>query len=68
MTRFQLTFRNSDGDLHELWDSNLDGEPHIDGRLIVDGDTYVIRGDEWLVTSDDIGDAMRRFVCTPLAG
>jgi hypothetical protein len=40
-----------------------DGEPKIDGRLIVDGDRYVIRGVEWLVRRDDI-DATSRFVCT----
>ena len=64
MTRFQLIFRHTDGDRPELWDSNHDGEPHIDGKLIVDGETYTIRGVEWLVRSEDIGDGMTRFICT----
>ena len=66
MTRFQLVFRDADG--HGEWsehhENNIDGEPHIDGELIVDGQPYVIRGVEWIVTSDDIGDSMRRFLCT----
>jgi hypothetical protein len=42
-------------------------QPEIDGKPLVDGATYVMRGVEWLVQSDDIGDAVRRFVCTPVA-
>ena len=41
------------------------GEPHINGTPIVDGQTYLIRGTEWLVRSDDIGDSTKRFLCTP---
>jgi hypothetical protein len=64
MTRVQLVFRR-DGERDQMehrFDDD-DGEPKIDGRLTVDGDTYVIRGVEWLVLRDDIG-AMSRFVCT----
>ena len=62
MTRFQLVFQNADG--HSSGETNLEGEPHINGELIVDGQTYAIQGVEWIVRSDDIGDSMRRFVCT----
>jgi hypothetical protein len=64
MTRFQLVFRHADGDWSENRENNVDGEPHINGELIVDGETYVIKDVEWIVRSDDIGDAMRRFMCT----
>jgi len=40
-------------------------EPHIDGRLVIDGGTYPIRGVEWLLRREDVGDGPR-FVCTPL--
>ena len=64
MTCFQLVFRHADGDSSELRESNVNGESHINGALIVDGETYAIKGVEWMVRSDDIGDSMRRFVCT----
>ena len=64
MTRFQLVFRHNDGDRHELRDNNSEGEPHIDGKLIVDGETYTIRGD-WILNEDGDGhDGLKRFVCT----
>jgi hypothetical protein len=72
MTRFQLIFRQ-DGtpDRSEFRYNDVDGEPHIDGRLIVDGETYSIRGVDWILSSDGDhhtnGDGlggMRRFVCT----
>jgi hypothetical protein len=53
MTRFQLVFRrNGEGDQLETRDNNHVAEPHIDGKLIVDGETYVIRGVEWIVRAD----------------
>ena len=65
MTRFQLTFREGDqSGWSEYRYNNDDGEPHVDGRLIVDGETYVIRGVEWLLREDSAGDNMARFVCT----
>jgi hypothetical protein len=64
MTRFQLVFKYPDGDWSEIRETNVDGEPHINGELIVDGQTYLIKGVEWLVRSDDVGDSMRRFMCT----
>ena len=67
MTRFQLVFRGDDGGRSEWSEyryNNDDGEPHIDGRLIVDGETYKIRGVEWLLREDSAGDSMARFVCT----
>ena len=57
MTRFQLVFRRA-GETDES------GEPHIDGRLIVDDETYRIRGVDWLLRDDAAGDSMARFVCT----
>ena len=66
MTRFQLVFRENGRDQVETHDNNLDGEPQINGTLIVEGETYMIRGVEWLVTRDDIGDT-KRFICTLVA-
>jgi len=65
VTRFRLVFRHEDGDRSELWDSNSDGEPHIDGKLIIDGETYTIRSVDWIITKDGHGlDGTKRFVCT----
>lgn len=66
MTRFQLVFRENGVDRVETRDNNVDGEPQIDGKLIVDGEVYVIKGVEWLLTADHIGDT-RRFLCTLVA-
>ena len=66
MSRFQLVFRrDGEKDRSEYHFNNEAGEPHIDGRLVVDGETYVMRGAEWLLREDSAGDRMRRFVCTP---
>jgi hypothetical protein len=68
VTRFQLVFRRDDhDDRSEYRYNNGEGEPEIDGRLVVDGETYVIRGAEWLLRKDDAGDSMARFVCTLVA-
>ena len=65
MTRFQLIFRHTDGDRIEHWDNNHHGEPHVNGKLIVDGETYDIRGVEWILNADGNGrDGTKRFVCT----
>ena len=46
--------------------SSFENEPHIDGRLVIDGGTYYpIRGVEWLLRREDISNEPR-FVCTPL--
>ena len=68
MTRFQIVFRR-DGhdDRSEYRLNNGEGEPEIDGRRAVDGETYTIRGDEWILRQDDAGDSMARFVCTLVA-
>lgn len=66
MTRFQLVFRSGGTERIETRDDNLDDEPHIDGRLVVDGDVYVIRGVDWLLTADDVGET-KRFLCTLVA-
>jgi hypothetical protein len=68
MVRFQLIFRERDGERTEVWNDNRGGEPTIHGKLIVDGETYVIRGKEWVIwrergRSQDIA----RFICTPIA-
>jgi hypothetical protein len=65
MTRFQLVFRqNGETNKSEFRFNNDDGEPHIDGKLIVDGHTYLIRGVEWLLRREDSDPTMPRFVCT----
>jgi hypothetical protein len=66
MTRFQLVFRQDGREQIETHDSTGDGDPQINGTIIVDGEKYVIRGVEWLVTREDIGDT-KRFVCTLVA-
>ena len=66
MTRFQLVFRErGKGDRTETRDNNTYREPQIDGKLIVDGEWYRIRGVEWVVRRNGDGlDGMKRFVCT----
>lgn len=66
MTRFQLVFRrDGERDHSELWDNGVDGEPHIEGKLLVEGHVYRIRGLDWIVTADgDHHDGVKRFVCT----
>ncbi len=64
MTRFQLVFSHPDGDVSEIRDSTNDGAPHIDGMRLVDGETYTIRGLDWIVRREDHSEAMIRFVCT----
>lgn len=68
VTRFQIVFRR-DGhdDRSEYRLNNGEGEPEIDGRPAVDGETYTIRGDQWILRQDDAGDSMARFVCTLVA-
>ncbi len=68
MIRFQLIFRERDGERTEVWNDNRGGAPTIHGKPIVDDETYVIRGKEWIVRrergrSQDIA----RFICTPVA-
>ena len=65
MTRFQLVFReDGKNDRSEYRFNDEGGEPHIDGKLIVDDEVYIIRDVEWLLRRDDAGDSMSRFVCT----
>jgi hypothetical protein len=68
--QFELVFRrDGNADDREYRFNNGDGEPHIDGKLIVDGETYVIRGLEWILRREDVvGDGnMPRFICTLVA-
>ena len=66
MTRFQLVFcRNGEVPRSEFHASSFENEPHLDGRLVVDGETYPIGGVEWLVKCENIGDEPR-FGCTPV--
>jgi hypothetical protein len=44
MTRFQLVFKYPEGDVTEMRDNNADGEPHIDGTLVIDGQTHLSQG------------------------
>jgi hypothetical protein len=65
MSRFQLVFRrDGENDRSEYRLNDDAGEPRIDGRLVVDGETYVMRDAEWLLREDSAGDRMRRFLCT----
>ncbi len=67
MTRFQLVYRGDNrgrSEWSEYRFNNDDGEPHIDGQLVVDGEAYVLHGVEWLLREDSAGDSMARFVCT----
>jgi hypothetical protein len=66
MTRFQLVFRDGDGERSEIRDNNTDHEPNIDGEVLVDGGRYVIRGVEWMLSREDF-DGMPRFICTIVA-
>ena len=65
MTRFQLVFRR-DGqkDQTEHRFNDADGEPHVDGRLRVEGETFVIRGVDRLVRRDGDWPGTPRFLCT----
>ena len=59
-------FREDGFDRIETHDNIVEEEPHINDNLIVDGENYVIRGVEWLLAADDIGDT-KRFICTLVA-
>ena len=64
MSRFQLVFRrDGESDQTEYRLNNGDGEPHLDGVLLIDGESNIIRDLEWSVRREDVGDT-RRFVCT----
>lgn len=63
---FQLVFRSGGTERTEMLDANSEGDPQIDGRLVVAGETYAIRGVDWLLTADDLGDT-KRFLCTLVA-
>ena len=66
MTRFHLVFRrNGEVTRSEFRASSFENEPHIDGRLVIDGGTNPIRGVEWLLRREDAGEEPR-FVCTPV--
>ena len=68
MTRFELVFRRKGHkDLSEYRFNDNDDEPALGGRAIVDGETQVIRGVEWLLRRDDAGDNVARFICTLVA-
>lgn len=65
VTRFQLVFRrNGEQDQNEIHDTG--GAPHLNGKLIVDGRTYTVRGVDWIIRQDgrSDGDEMARFICT----
>jgi hypothetical protein len=73
MGRFQLVFRREGKpDSTEYRFNDHNGEPRINGRLIVDGEVYTMRGVEWLVQREDgdfnlhrdDGDHLHRFICT----
>ena len=65
MPRFQLIFRDANGERSEIRDNNLFGEPHVGGKPIADGDTYTIRGSSWILRRTHRVDGMERFICIP---
>jgi hypothetical protein len=64
--QFWLVFRDANGDRNELRDTT-NGEPHFNGKLLVDGATITVRGERWLAVREDLDDGLIRFVCTPAA-
>ena len=67
MTHFQLVLSRPEGNQSELGLVNVDDEPMIDGQLLVDGEVVAIRGADWLLTREQNGHELLRFVCTPVA-
>lgn len=65
MPRFLLVFLDAKGERPEIRDNSMDEEPHVDGRTIVEGQTYTIRGSQWVIRRGDRLDGMERFICTP---
>ena len=65
MIRFHLVFNDIDGDETRFIYRSSPDEPRIDGRPIVAGNTYRMRGRDWVVHLDEIRDGTRYFVCTP---
>jgi hypothetical protein len=66
MTRFHLVFRrNGEVTRSEFRASSFENEPRIDGRPVIDGETYPTRGVEWPHRREDAGDEPR-FVCPPV--
>ena len=64
MPRFKLIFRENGGrERSEIHDGSEHDEPHIDGKLIVDGETYTINGVEWIIRRENTIDGMPRFTC-----
>ena len=65
MSRFQLVFRGGpNGHQTEFRENSIHDEPLVDGRLVVDGERYVIRGAEWLVSRSEDEHGMACFRCT----
>ena len=67
MTHFQLVLRRPEGNQSELGLNNVHDEPMIDGQLLVDGEVVAFRGANWLLTREQNGHELLRFVCTPVA-
>ena len=65
MNRLQFVFcRDGHKDQTEQRFDDADGEPHIDGRSIVDGATFVMRGVDWLVRRGGDWAGTPRSLCT----
>ena len=54
MARFQLVFRDREGDRVETHDNSDGREPRLLGVVLVDGASFVRRETIWLATRDDL--------------
>jgi hypothetical protein len=66
--RFLLTLRPIGGDETLFVYRSSSWEPRLEGRPVVAGETYHLRGRDWVVELDEIRDGARHYVCTPSSG
>ena len=70
MSRIELHFKGGPNPRQfEVRANSLAMEVHINGRPVVDGETYMIHGSTWRLASEktDGDDGTRRFRCTFVA-
>lgn len=67
MSGFQLLFRRSGRrDTFEIRHTSDDDPPRMNGRPIVDGATYTIRGEQWVLRRVRYPAPTPTYLCTPL--